>query len=565
MLEYLTVEDVAARLAVPPEMVRRWLRVKELRGIRLGNAGYRITEDDLQAFLQLHREETPSDYFEQKSLFSQQYMYDLFLQVPAIICILHGPQHIFELANLQCVQLLGRRDLVGKTVRETLPELVEQGFLNVLDRVYTTGEPYFGNELLINISRASGTPPIKGFFNFIFQPIRTLSGNIDGILIHAVDVTEQVRTRQTVLASQQRLELAQQAAHIGTFEWDIPNNNIFWTPELEALYGLPPRGFEGKYENWARRVHPDDLESAEANIQAAIQGGPAYNAEFRVLWPDESLHWVVGKGEIYYDGKQEPQRMIGINMDITERKELEQRRDDFISMASHELRTPMTTIKANLQLAERRLKRQFAPSQEASPEIAKTVADLSTFLKRALRQVEVQSRLINDLMDASRIQADKLALSLQQWNLVDIVRDVVEDQRQVTPSRTISLEGLEQETLLVLADKDRIGQVVSNYVTNALKYSPETEPVVVSLHRENEEVCVEVRDHGAGLSEEAQKRIWERFYQVSGSEGAQGSRIAGLGLGLHICQILVSRHSGSVGVESKEGIGSRFWFSLPLV
>ena len=300
-----------------------------------------------------------SEYL-QEPLYSQQYMYDLFQQAPAIICILRGPQHIFELANLKCVQLLGRQDLMGKTVLEVLPEMVEQGFVDALDRVYASGEPFIGNEQLVNIARTPGSAPVEGFFNFIFKPLRSPAGSVDSIMVHAIEVTEQVRTRQAVLVSQQRLELAQQAGHIGTFEWDIPNNVIYWTPELEALYGLPAGGFEGKYENWARRVHPEDLERAEASVQGAIQGGPPYNVEFRVVWPDNSLHWIVGKGEVYYDGQQEPQRMIGINMDITEQKELEQRKDEFISMASHELRTPVTTIKANLQLAERRIKRQFA-------------------------------------------------------------------------------------------------------------------------------------------------------------------------------------------------------------
>ena len=117
----------------------------------------------------------------------------------------------------------------------------------------------------------------------------------------------------------------------------------------------------------------------------------------------------------------------------------------------------------------------------------------------------------------------------------------------------------------MLADKDRVGQVVSNYVVNALKYSSDTAPVIVSLQREGTDVCVEVRDSGIGLSEEAQQHIWDRFYQVPGSDGARGSRMAGLGLGLHICKMLVERHGGRVGVESKKGVGSRFWFSLPLV
>ncbi len=497
-------------------------------------------------------------------LYSQQYLYDLFQQAPAIICILRGPQHSFELANVKCVQLLGRQDLIGMPVQAVLPELAEQGLIDVLDRVYATGEPFIGNELLVNIARIPGGPLVEGFFNFVFQPVHLPTGAIEGIMVHAVEVTEQVQAQKAVLASQQRLELAQQAGRIGTFEWDIPNNVVFWTPELEALYGLPPGGFEGKYENWAIRVHPDDLSQAEANIQGAISGGPPYDAEFRVIWPDGSLHWILGKGEVYYDGLQEPQRMLGINIDITERKELEQRRDDFISMASHELRTPITTIKANLQLAERRLKRQFGSLQQASPQTRKAVDDLSTILERAMRQVEVQSRLINDLMDASRIQADRLILTPKRWNLVDIVREVVQEQRQVAPTRTIEFMDSDQELLVVLVDRDRIGQVVSNYVTNALKYSEDTAPVIVSVHPEDTNACVEVRDFGIGLSEEAQGHIWDQFYQVPGSDGARGSRAAGLGLGLYICKILVERQGGQVGVESKEGVGSRFWFSLPL-
>jgi len=175
----------------------------------------------------------------------------------------------------------------------------------------------------------------------------------------------------------------------------------------------------------------------------------------------------------------------------------------------------------------------------------------------------VQSRLINDLMDASRIQADKLALSPQTRDLVTIIREVWEEQCQVTPRRTITLEVQTQEPLLVCVDSERIAQIVSNYLTNAIKYSPEAEPITIGLNVEGPNVCVWVRDHGIGLSEEVQQHIWDRFYQVQGRE--RGSRVAGLGLGLYICQTLVRRHGGTVGVDSKVGEGSRFWFTLPLV
>lgn len=134
----------------------------------------------------------------------------------------------------------------------------------------------------------------------------------------------------------ERLELAQKAGNIGTFEWFIKDNLIIWTPELEALYGLPPGGFEGKYENWASRVHPADFPQAEANLSAAIKGGPAYNVEFRVVWPNKTERWMLAKGDLFLDEQGQPHRLIGVNIDVTERKRWEQR-IHFLERVSTEL------------------------------------------------------------------------------------------------------------------------------------------------------------------------------------------------------------------------------------
>ncbi|GCE24217.1 PAS domain S-box protein [Dictyobacter kobayashii] len=253
----------------------------------------------------------------------RQRLYDLFLQVPALICLLHGPEHVFEFANDRYLQLVGNRELIGKTVREALPELVDQGFYELLDNVYQTGEPFIGNEIPAKIDRHFNGQPEEVYINFVYQPARNAGGLIDGIMVHAVEVTEQIRNRELMRSSQQRLELAQRAGQIGTFEWLVPTNDIIWTPELESLYGLPPGGFEGKYENWAQRVHPDDLARAENNLQRAVQVGTPYNVEFRVVHPDGSVHWMLGKGDTQYDEHGQAQRVIGVNIDITERKETE--------------------------------------------------------------------------------------------------------------------------------------------------------------------------------------------------------------------------------------------------
>ncbi|GCE31558.1 sensor histidine kinase [Dictyobacter alpinus] len=253
----------------------------------------------------------------------RQRLYDLFMQVPALVCLLKGPEHVFEFANSRYMQIVGNRELIGKTIREALPEVADQGIYELLDQVYATGKAFHGNEVLVMIDRKLNGHLEEGFFNFVYQPARDTNGEINGIMVHAVEVTEQIRNRNHLRSSQQRLQLAQQAAHIGTFEWMIAKNEIIWTPELEALYGLPAGGFEGRYENWAQRVHPADLARAEESLQGSINGGPPYNVEFRVVWPDGSQHWMLGKGEVAKDENGRAERVFGVNIDITERKEAE--------------------------------------------------------------------------------------------------------------------------------------------------------------------------------------------------------------------------------------------------
>ena len=156
-----------------------------------------------------------------------------------------------------------------------------------------------------------------------------------------------------------------------------------------------------------------------------------------------------------------------------------------------------------------------------------------------------------------------LELRLAPCDLATMVREMVEDQRSTIPTRTIHLELAVEETAPVIADAERIGQVLSNYLTNALKYSPIDRPVDVQLKKEDKMVLVLVRDEGPGLTPSEQERIWERFYQVEGIKRQRGSSV-GLGLGLHICRAIIEEHQGEVGVESTKGMGSTFWFTLPL-
>ncbi|GAC1380440.1 MAG: hypothetical protein NVS4B7_06760 [Ktedonobacteraceae bacterium] len=238
-------------------------------------------------------------------------------------------------------------------------------------------------------------------------------------------------------------------------------------------------------------------------------------------------------------------------------RESNRRMDEFLGIACHELKTPLAAAKGNVQLAERRLKRLL---HNASTPIDSMLPDL---LANANRQTDRLTRLVNDLLDVSRIRAGKLEIRPEVCDLVNIVREAVQEQRLIFPNRSILLELPSQETVAVLSDADRIGEVVTNYLTNALKYSAGNCPVEVWLTIEGNMARVSVRDQGPGIPLKEQERIWERFQQAEGVEVQTGSGV-GLGLGLYISRTIIERHTGYVGVESIPGEGSTFWFTLPL-
>ena len=233
-------------------------------------------------------------------------------------------------------------------------------------------------------------------------------------------------------------------------------------------------------------------------------------------------------------------------------REANRRMEEFLSIASHELRTPLTTIKGNAQLATRQLRNALDGFEK-----------LLRLFDGTERQTRRLNRLVDDLLDVSRMQADRLELRLAPCDLVTLVREIIEEQRVIWPLRTISLDSGDVSAAPIYADADRIRQVITNYLNNALKYSPEERPVQVRLRLEGEHVQVSVQDQGPGLSPEEQEHIWERFYRVPGVEVQSGSGV-GLGLGLHINKTIIEQHHGQVGVESTEEEGSTFWFSLPL-
>jgi PAS domain S-box-containing protein len=247
-------------------------------------------------------------------------------------------------------------------------------------------------------------------------------------------------------------------------------------------------------------------------------------------------------------------------------EESTRRMDEFLSVVSHELRTPVTVIKSTIQALLKRAERaERAQGREpaGTPPSSQTPGRDAEVLRRTDRQVNRLTRLLDDLVDMSRIHAGKLDLRPERADLAAIVRETVESERMAHPGRAIALYGADEGSVPLFADADRIGQVLTNYLTNALKYSAPEFPVVTRLSVADAGARVEVSDKGPGIPPEEQPRVWELFHRVPGIEVQSGSGV-GLGLGLYISRTIIERHGGQVGVESEEGEGSTFYFTLPL-
>lgn len=242
--------------------------------------------------------------------------------------------------------------------------------------------------------------------------------------------------------------------------------------------------------------------------------------------------------------------------------EANRRMSEFLGIASHELRTPMTSITLYLDRTAQLLKARPGPDDTAIQKRDQMLDKLQNMLTKAQIQMRRQHRLVNDLLDFSRIHNNWFNFQIEPCNLVALVQDTIEEMQMLTPSRNIEMHTSNKE-ITIIADADRIRQVVSNYLSNALKYSPEDKPVWVRVQMEAGDVRVQVQDKGRGLSPDEKEHIWEQFYRTA-QAGKQNKGEVGLGLGLHICRVIIEKHNGHVGVDSQLGVGSTFWFTLPI-
>ncbi len=299
-------------------------------------------------------------------------------------------------------------------------------------------------------------------------------------------------------------------------------------------------------EGWLSAVLKDDIEQATNKFLGDHKDRKFHESQFRVKHHDGTLRWIVCTGNPQFNAQGTFTGYIGACVDITEQKQLQDQKDEFIGIASHELKTPVTSIKAYGQVLEAMF-RKAGDDRKAD------------MVVKMNNQVDRLSSLIGDLLDVTKIQSGRLQFNDTYFDFNQLMLDLVEDLQRTTAKHQIATEL--QHVGDVFADKDRISQVLTNLVTNAIKYSPDADRIIVKAEIDNGEVTVCVEDFGIGIKEDVKDKVFEQFYRVSGDKQ---HTFPGLGLGLYISSEIIKREGGRIWVNSVQGKGSTFCFALPL-
>ncbi|HEX7737029.1 MAG TPA: ATP-binding protein [Ktedonobacteraceae bacterium] len=370
--------------------------------------------------------------------------------------------------------------------------------------------------------------------------------NEEGQIIHWVgtctDIDEQKQTEEALRQSQERVNHLMNSSVIGIFfaggDEIVEANSTFL-----RMTGYSQDDLGQRCLTWGRLALPALKASLiqRAHQELVVQQCTTpFEAE--LLCKDGSRLDVLMGGVAFHG---EALQGIGFVLDNSAHKELERRKDDFLSMASHELRTPLTAVKIQTQLLKKRLVRQG---------LHETAAALAR-MEEPLRLLE---RLVGELLDVTRLQAGRLEYQWEPVDLKALLQEVADTMQQMAPTHTITVRGAVSH--LLLGDNGRLAQVFLNLISNAIKYAPDAPLIEIEASASEETATIAVRDHGIGIPAEQREKIFERFYRVSDPSQRM---VPGLGMGLSIVTEIVKRHGGTITVDSEVGKGSTFTVTFP--
>ena len=358
------------------------------------------------------------------------------------------------------------------------------------------------------------------------------------------DLRPEQASKQALEKSEALLRSITTAAPTGLWQSDAEGNIIYVNQTWVDWTGIP---FDEQLgQGWLKAVFAEDLPGLERIFQNIFQAYEFFEVEYRINHADGTIHWCLATGRPQYNNDGVFEGYIGAGMDITEQKHLQQQKDNFIGIASHELKTPVTSIKAYTQVLERMLQKNGSVKEAA-------------MISKMDGQLNRLTSLIGDLLDVTKINSGRLQFNDRTFDFNALVADLVEDLQRTTQNHV--LVATYPDPIEIFADEERIGQVITNLITNAIKYSPGTGRIDISTSIVGTEIQFCVRDYGIGIAKENLDKVFEQFYRVTGD---MQHTFPGLGLGLYISAEIIRRANGRIWVNSIEGEGATFCFTLPL-
>ena len=324
---------------------------------------------------------------------------------------------------------------------------------------------------------------------------------------------------------------------------DAEGKAEYWNKQWYEYTGLPLDYPKNKL--WKAAMHPDDIQRTYNGMFYSVRTGKELQIEYRLKRAsDEQYRWHLARAYPVKNSEQTIIQWLVAVTDIHEQKEAECNRDMFLSVASHELKTPLTALKTLLHL----YKSEIIADNDAYPNV----------LEQAENQLLRMERLVSNLLDVSKVNAHKMVYRFEEFSFGEMIKECIERMQQQAGSHTIVLE--QNADVLFTGDKLRLEQVINNLLSNAIKYSPDADTIVVKSYVVQDEVYVSVQDFGIGIAPENINNIYTAYYRVNNTS----ADLQGLGIGLYICSEIIKSHLGKLWVQSVPAQGATFYFSLPI-
>ncbi len=445
-----------------------------------------------------------------------------------------------------------REDMIGKDPFDIFPDKEDHpdgaiSTRNAILQVWQTGKPVIIPDYLYYIHSPATGHLEPYWWRSTFEPVFDDAGHVEFVLGTAVDQTAQHLVHLNLDKTQQMLNLAIEAADIGTWSIDVETKAIASSARAKALYGLPPDEFS-TLEGVLNAIHPDyrQLAADRLNEVIASNGERSFTIDYPVKGiADQRERWVRSTARLFFETVDNKRLVCGTLVDITESKMLEQRQNDFISMVSHEMKTPLTVVTAYLDLVLEKAKK-MNDSLIANP------------IYKARLQTSKLKNMIVGFLDMGGMESGKLSINKSAFSFRELTEELIGEMLPFALSHQIILQSGPDVELY--ADRPKIGQAINNLLSNAIKYSAPNTDVKIGYSTTNRQIKITVTDLGIGIRPEHQKKLFERFYRVDHSHKSR----SGFGIGLYLAAEVVKAHQGKIGVISQTGEGSTFWFTLPL-